>query len=110
MVVCSLEAPAPAAPPASRSQISNVWVVALPKFFTASQSTTSHVSLPSVSVAIRIDPDPPVAGLRLKSVHHGAITLFGRAGSGKCCGANLMSALAPPPSTRYPFETTPTLE
>ena len=32
-VICSLDGPVPA-PPASRSQISNEWVVALPKFFT----------------------------------------------------------------------------
>src|SRR5690348_12786381 len=96
MVVCSLAAPVPATAPGSRSQISNECVVALLKFFTAFQSTTSHVVLPSLSVAILIVP--PAGGLR--SLHRGATTLFGRAVFGKCCGRNTTSEAVPPPRTR----------
>ena len=76
-VICSLAGVVP-----SRSQTSNECVVGFEKFRTPAQSTTSQVSVPSVSVAIRIAP----AVLGSRSVHQGAITLFGRAEFGNVCG------------------------
>src|SRR5438067_139324 len=91
IVVCSLEGPAPALPPESLIQISPVCVVALVKFLTAAQSTTSHVSLPSVSVPTRIAP--PVGGFR--SFQNGATTLFGRRALGNVCTRGGTSAPVP---------------
>src|ERR1051325_10453647 len=99
MDTSSLEGPVPAAPEAVRSQIWNEWVVALPKFLIFCQSTTSHVVEPSVSVPMRTPALAPVDAGGLRSLQPGATTLFGRAAFGKCCGANTMSALVPPPIT-----------
>jgi hypothetical protein len=64
---------------------------------TSCHSATRKVFTPSLSVAIR--SAPPSAGLR--SVHHGATTLFGAAASGNESGGwNSTSADVPPPTTR----------
>src|SRR5436309_3575677 len=77
---------------------SNVGVVALPKFFTPPQSTTTQPALaPPLRTPTRIAPEPVEDGLR--SVQSGASTLFGLAAFGKCCGVNTMSPLSPPPTT-----------
>ncbi len=97
-MVCSLEGPVPAAPEARRSQISPVWVVALPKFLTPAQSTTSQL-VGSASLvesrAIRIAP----AAVGFRSLQNGATTLFGRAAFGNCWGLKTRSPLVPPPIT-----------
>ena len=59
--ISSLDGPVPAAPVATRSQISNECVVALPKFLILCQSITIQVEEPSVSVPIRT-PAPGAAG------------------------------------------------
>src|SRR3954447_2492625 len=89
-----------------RIQISPVWVVAFEKFFTPAKSTTIQVLSPSLRTLTRIVPPPPAVDV-LRSVQNGATTLFGRAALGNVCGKKFTSAPVPPPSTTYPFVTTP---
>jgi hypothetical protein len=77
------------------------WLV-VPNTFSR-HSMTSQSSTPSVRNSANI-PGAPVPS---RSVQNGASTLLGRAGSGNVCGTKSMSALVPPPTTRYPFDVTP---